>query len=76
MDLFQIKHPGMWNVGAPHLLGYSRRAGCLIARTKFVGHHPADSTWARTTLGKKKTAFGLRWQEKAGTPKGLIMPPK
>lgn len=67
MDLFQIKHPGMWDVGVPHPLGCSGSAGCLTARTKFVGHHSADSSWARTTLWK-------RWQKKAGTPKGLIMP--
>lgn len=71
MDLFQIKHPGMWNVGVPHPVGYSRCAGCLIARTKFAGHRPADSTWARTTLPKHVWAA---LAGEAGTPKGLIIP--
>ena len=53
MDLPQVKYPGMWKVSVTFPLGYIGHAGYVIARTKFVCHHPADSTRARTTLPKR-----------------------
>lgn len=69
VDLPHIKYPGMWKVGVPFPLGYTGHAGGVIARTKFAGHHTDKDNSA-------EAAFGLCWQEKAGMPKGLIMPPK
>lgn len=60
MDISPIKYPGMWKVCVSFPLGYKGHAGCVRARAKLVGHHPADSAQTRITLPKQRSGSAGR----------------